>query len=57
MNQNFEFDDATQGMDYAGISPTAGGCVATVRRELTAEDVLYRVATVSAVLFLLITML
>ncbi|CAN5414408.1 hypothetical protein BH10ACI4_BH10ACI4_33960 [soil metagenome] len=60
MNHNFKLDKATQGLDYAdyaGIAPTAGGCVAAMRRELTAEDVLYRVATVSAVVLLLITML
>lgn len=56
MNQNFEFDDATQGIDYAGLGADMSGAVTTIRR-VTVEDVLYRVATVSAVLFLLITML
>jgi hypothetical protein len=55
MNQKIEFDDATQEINYAGMS-TTGGCLAA-RQGMTTEDVIYRVATVTAVLFILITML
>ena len=58
MNHKIEFDDTSPGMHFAGISAAPGGprCQPP-RTRMTAEDVIYRVATVTAVLFILITML
>jgi hypothetical protein len=55
MNQKIEFDDATRAINYAGMTTSADGVV-TSRPGMTVEDVIYRIATVTAVLFILITM-
>ncbi len=57
MNENFKFERVERGMDFAGMTCSATGSIAAVWQGMTTEDVIYRVATIIAVLFLLVTML
>ena len=54
MNRTKGFDNMQEAVVYAAAIP-ADGYVATAR-PTHAEDMIYRVATVTAVLFILITM-
>ena len=60
MSKHLRFDDfnaPAAGIDYANMCSVGGGCVAAPRTGITTEDILYRAATVTAIVLILITML